>query len=64
MTTLATLLPLAAGRVLAAGLTLAQAPPPPPSAVQVSRSWTMEILISVVFAGLAIFAVCRRSNRG
>ena len=50
---------------LRCGLVLGQFPPSGAGGggVTVSRSWTMEILLSVVFVGLTLFAVCRRSNR-
>lgn len=46
---------------LLAVIVLAQ--PPAQTGITVSRSWGAEILISLAFVGLALFAVCRRSNR-
>ena len=43
---------------------LAQAPPPPSSGITISRSWTMEIVVTVVMIGLALYAVTRQSRRG
>ena len=61
MTSLAT---LAVSVFATAFTTLAQAPPPSTDgAISTSRPWGTEIIVSLLFVGLAVFAVGRRSKR-